>query len=541
MADGALTVVGAPLDDVAVMVARSDNAWPRTVLLFGGALCVLVAAVVVILVALNSTPIADDIGVIPWIHNASPLSFLHGYWSGLTDRYANAVLLLLTVEAFGVHAVQLTALLLVALMCAFATIAARSAGAGRRVRPGTPLIGCLATVAMIVSAPSLFDTIGWFNAVAIYLAGLTAAVGVGAWMAHLAARVSMPGRKHLLLSLALGGIAAGFTEVVGAVLVLGALLAAVNVAVVESSRERRRRLIGCLGAVAAGAAVGVAVIFVGPGSQLRSQAQQAGVGSARFGLAVVENLGIIHSFFISGGALLAVALGLAFWALRGPVNTLSGVRWLIAWFWFLMWAPLVVVAVMTAYAGSTAPHRTAFIVTASMVASVAVMTYVVAGLAVAARRRLGVLVVPLSLLAMAIGVGGFANSASPVIRAEHLRATLMASRAASIRRQVQFHRTVIWIVPAPLIDPETDAFDLLYAGKPTWSFVVPAIREYYRVPARDAVEIIKLQPRGYCLPNVSVPRFGVRSCQQLARSRSLLAGRMSSGQPNTQFRGTRSG
>jgi hypothetical protein len=30
---------------------------------------------------------------------------------------------------------------------------------------------------MIVSAPSLFDTIGWFNAVAIYLAGMTATVG----------------------------------------------------------------------------------------------------------------------------------------------------------------------------------------------------------------------------------------------------------------------------------------------------------------------------------------------------------------------------
>jgi hypothetical protein len=408
-------------------------------------------------------------------------------------------------------------------MCAFATIAARHAGAARRVRPGAPLIGCIATVAMIVSAPSLFDTIGWFNAVAIYLAGLTAAVGVGAWIAHLAARVSVPGRKHLLLSLTLGGVAAGFTEVVGAVLVLGALLAAVNVAVVESSRERRRRLMGCLGAVAAGAAVGVAVIFFGPGTELRGQAQRAGVSLARLGVALVYNVGLIHSF-VSWRLLPAVAVGLAFWALRGPVNSVIGVRWLIVWAWFLMFAPLVVVAEMTGYAGWNAPHRAAFIATASMAASVAVVTYVVAGLAVAARPRLGVLVVPLALLAMAIGVGDFANAASPVIRAEHLRATLMASRAVSIRRQVQFHRSVIWIVPAPLIDPETEAYDLMYAGKPTWPFLVPAIREYYRVPARDGVEIIKRQPRGYCLPNVSVPWFGVRSCQQLARSRSLSAG-----------------
>jgi hypothetical protein len=191
-----------------------------------------------------------------------------------------------------------------------------------------------------------------------------------------------------------------------------------------------------------------------------------------------------------------------------------------------MFAPLAVVAVMTGYANGTAPHRTAFIATASIAASVAVVTYVVAGLAVAARPRLGVLVVPLTLLAMAIGVGGFVNSASPVIRAEHLRATLMASRAASIRRQLQLHRTVISIVPAPLIDPETEAYDLFYAREPfqansPWPFLVPAIREYYRVPARDAVEIIKLQPRGYCLPDVSITGFGVLSCQQLARSRSL--------------------
>lgn len=505
-----------------------------TLLLFGGALCVMVAGAVAVLVAINSTPIADDFGWIPWIGTSSPFSFLHIYWIGLTDRYANAVLLLLTVKAFGVHAVQLTPLLLLALLCAFATIAARNAGAGRRGRLGAPLIGCLAITAMIVSAPSLFDTIGWFNAVAIYLAGLTATVGVGAWAAHLAARVSAPGRRHLLISVALGGVAAGFTEVLGAVLVLGALLAAVNVACVQSSGERRRRLIASFGAIAAGAAVGVAIIFVGPGTGLRAHAQQASMSLARLGTALSNNAWFFHSF-LNWRALPAVAVGLAFCALRGPLSTGSGVRWLIAWAAFLLFAPLAVVAVMTGYAGSViAPYRTAFIATASMAAGVGVLTYLAAGVAVAARPGLRGLLVPVALLTMAVGVGGFANSASPLIRAERLRATLMASRAASIRRQLQLHGTVISIVPAQLIDPTTQAYDLFYARKPPYPFLVPAIREYYRVPARDTVDIIKLQPHGYCLANVSVPWFGVRSCELLERSRLLPAdGNPSRGQEST--------
>lgn len=488
-------------------------------LLFGGALCVMVAAAVAVLVAINSRPIADDFGLMPWIGNSSPLSFLHSYWIGLTDRYANAVLLLLSVKAFGVHAVQLTPLLLLALLCAFATIAARNAGAGRRGRLGAPLIGCLAVIAMIVSAPSLFDTIGWFNAVAIYLAGMTATVAVGAWMAHLTARASTPGRGHLLLSFALGGVAAGFTEVLGAVLVLAALLAAVNVAVVENSAERRRRLIASFGAIATSAAVGVAIIFVGPGTRLRAHAQQASMSLVRLGTAIANNAWFLHSF-LDWRALPAVAVGLAFCALRGPLSTGNGVRWLIAWAAFLLFAPLVVVGVMTGYAGSTiAPYRTAFIATASIAAGVGVLTYLAAGVAVAARPSLRGLLVPVALLTMAIGVGGFANSASPLIRAERLRATLMASRAASIHRQLHLHRTVISIVPAPLIDPTTQAYDLFYARKPPYPFLVPAIREYYLIPARDAVDIVKLQPRDYCLANVSVSWFGVRSCELLERSR----------------------
>ncbi|MHB1572146.1 MAG: hypothetical protein ACYC0H_23480, partial [Solirubrobacteraceae bacterium] len=340
---------------------------------------------------------------------------------------------------------------------------------------------------------------------------------------HLVTRASTTGRSHLLLSAVLGGIAAGFTEVAGAVLVAGALLAAVNVAAVDISRERRRWLIACFGAIAVGAEVGVAVIWLGPGTRVRAHAQQAGVDLVRLSAALANNARFLD-YLVSWRALPAVALGLAFCALRGPLSTRSGVRWLIAWGAFLLFVPLLIVAVMTGYAGAAiAPYRTAFIATASMAAGVGVLTYLAAGLAVAARPSVRPLLTPVALLAMAIGVGGFVHSASPVIRAERLRATLMASRAASIRRQLQLHKTVISIMPAQLIDPRTQAYDLLYGHRPPFAFLVPAIREYYRVPARDAVDIIERQPRGYCLPNVSIPSFGVQSCEQLKRSRARPA------------------
>ena len=82
---------------------------------------------------------------------------------------------------------------------------------------------------------------------------------------------------------------------------------------------------------------------------------------------------------------------------------------------------------------------------------------------------------------------------------------MMASRAASINRQLQLHRTVVSIMPAQLIDPQTQAYDMLYGHRPPFAILVPAIREYYRVPARDSIDVIKRQPRGCCLANVKHP------------------------------------
>jgi hypothetical protein len=167
-------------------------------------------------------------------------------------------------KVFGAEAVQVTSLVLLALFCVLASICAGYAGAGRRARFGAPLLGCLAAVGVVASTPSLFDTFGWFNSVAIYFAAVVASVGVVAWVGHVATAASGSTAKRSLASLAVGFVAAGFTEVMGLVIVAGALLAAANAAAMRRPGEGRKPLIASLSAIALGAAIGVGVIFVGP-------------------------------------------------------------------------------------------------------------------------------------------------------------------------------------------------------------------------------------------------------------------------------------
>lgn len=214
-------------------------------------------------------------------------------------------------------------------------------------------------------------------------------------------------------------------------------------------------MIACFAGAAVGAAVGVAIIFAGPGTRLRAQVQGAGVGLTRLRDAPANNAWLFHHV-LGWRVLPAVAIGLSMWALRGTSKTDSGMRWLIVWASFLLFVPAVCVAEATGYAGSQgAPYRAAFIATASIAAGAGVLAYLTVDLVVAVRPRLVKAVVPVALLTLAIGVSYFVNAAMPVIRAERLRAGLMASRAASISMQLRERRTVIAMVPAPLIDPST--------------------------------------------------------------------------------------
>jgi hypothetical protein len=222
--------------------------------------------VIVALVAFNSTPIADDYTTFVAIPAQSPWSWLHGYWMTLTDRYSNAVLMELTVKLLGQTAIYVTPVLLLALMAWFLTIAARNVGVIKGRSGAAVPIGLVSTIAVALSAPSVFDSLGWFNAVAIYLAGVAAAAGVLAWVSYLLGSAAQQVRFRPAASFAIAFVAAGFTEVVGVVIALSSLLAMANVAGAVAPGPRRRSLLQNFATLAAGSGVGVIVIFTGPGS-----------------------------------------------------------------------------------------------------------------------------------------------------------------------------------------------------------------------------------------------------------------------------------
>lgn len=131
------------------------------------------------------------------------------------------------------------------------------------------LIGCLTATAIAVSTPSIFDTLGWFNAVAIYLTGVVAAVGTAAWMmTRLAVRQPATTAWHVVTSALVGLVAAGFTELIGTLIALASLLAIANIRDLMPSGPRRRRLQAAYLALTAGATSGVLLIFLGPEAAL---------------------------------------------------------------------------------------------------------------------------------------------------------------------------------------------------------------------------------------------------------------------------------
>jgi hypothetical protein len=482
------------------------------------ALCVA-ATVIIVLIALDTTPIADDYGDLPAVLHSGVFQYLHGYWIGLTDRYANAIFMVVLIKLFGTAAIHIATPLLLALLFCFCVAAAHAVAAAAHRRYESAVVGGVLAITVAVSTPSIFDTLGWFNAVAVYLTGIVAAAGTAAWLAQLTVRRATLTARHAAASFLVGLIAAGFTELVGIVIALGSLLAVANVRDVSPRGPRRRSLEIAYAAVAAGATIGVIVIFAGPGSRARAHMQHGGFDLSLIVSAVRASLGWTRTN-LGWRTLMSVASGLVLLDLRGTPTSKRSVRWLLLWALFLCVVPLLVVGVATGYSGTnTAALRTVSIATASTAAGEAVIAYMVASALVNARPILVSMILPGAVVTAAIGVIGFGINATPVIRAELLRRTAVDARAISIRRQLLEHRGVITVMPAPLIDADEGAYDLLFGRRQQFDYVLAGIREYYEIPPDVAIHVIPTQPRDYCLPHVSVGAYGVKSCAQLASER----------------------
>jgi hypothetical protein len=474
----------------------------------------LAATVLIVMIALHTTPIADDYGDLAQLDHSSALQYLQGFWLNLTDRYADAVFLVALIKPFGLAAIHIATPLLFALLCGFCAVAARVASGPAQSRRRSAVVGVVAAVAIAMAAPSLFDTLGWFNAVAIYLTGVVAAAGTVAWMARLAARRQPVPIAQIATSLVIGFISAGFTEIIGMVITGGALLAVANARMACATGARRRALVRAYLAVATGAGAGVTVILLGPGSNARLQYQHGGFSLTRVFEAVSANMVWVSTF--RWDALACVAAGLLLFRLRPALIARGTARWLLLWCVFLFCVPLLAVDVSTALAGGIlAAQRTAYIAIVFVGAGVATFSYALAAALYEARPRSVAALGPAAAFALCLAVVGFGSAALPVISAEKLRQTALDARASSIRRQLASDPSSVWVTPTPLLIPDTSAEDFNFGHHAQYPWVVDGVRAYYGISAHTALRVRPSQPRSYCLNTITVPWAGAQSCEQL--------------------------
>lgn len=479
----------------------------------------MVGAVYLALVAAYSRPIQDDWLAIATVPHLSLWSYVHGWWSTHDGRFSGLTLGWLTIRLFGARAVTVTPLLLMALLWgSFAWAAHSCSRLGDRdpSRAVSALLGLLATVAVLASAPSLFDVAGWLSGSAVYLAAFASVVGTLALYAH-AAVARRPSPWWSLPLVAAGYVAGGFDEITGICGVLAAALAMFNVRHLDRGGDSRSRLM-LIAAGGGGALVGTAVNLLSPGSGQRARLQHAHISISAGANTAFQNLTFIRDDIHAGVLLLAIALGALAYRLFATSFGTRARRWLVTWALFLLVVPWLLTSALTAWAGSVesgdrSPFRAAFLLTGSVSLAVALLVFV----ALLHFPRLlspgrGSLV---ALVLTAAGTFALAHKAAPTLTAERMRDTMLVRRDASIRSQLREHRRTITALPAPLLLVATQALDLSFGQSASRPGSLYLFRAYYGIPPRDKLRIVARQPSGYCLVGVAASWVGVQSCQEL--------------------------
>jgi Flp pilus assembly pilin Flp len=495
----------------------------RRLLSVAPALLSIVGAVYLVLIAVDSRPIADDWTALAATRHAGLWGYVHGNWLTGSGRYSAMIVLWLTIKIFGDASVNVTAVVMLCLLWAFIGLAIRHSGGhldSGATRSECGLLALLITVAITASAPSLFDSIGWLSGMLVDFAGVVAAAGtVALWVWF--ARLSTAPRWSVAAMFAAGWIAAGFEELVGTVLVIAAALAILNVSDARHDSGRRISLAG-LAATGFGAATGVALNVLSPASRRRASLHHAHISlSAALGTSG-HNLSFIYDDIHDGVLLLAVASGVLAWVLFGAIRKPRARGWCLAWAGFLAVVPWLVTSALTAWGGATesgdrSPFRAAFLITGPISVAVALLVLVVLSRFPRLLDRNRATAIGLALAAA--GTVGLAHKAAPIIRAERLRAQAVSQRGASVRRQLAADDGTIRLTPAPLLTVYTQALDLSFGPTDQQrDWIAQALRGYYRIPVTDRLQIVARQPRDYCVPHVAASWVGVRSCQELGAS-----------------------
>ncbi|QNO37039.1 hypothetical protein H4J02_11300 [Protaetiibacter sp. SSC-01] len=506
-----------------------DETAPATsALLRIGALTTVAAAVVVVVLILDlvSRPIADDYSWLAAGRDRGVGGFTIWFLTDVTGRFSNAALMGATTGILGDLAVPVVpAGLLVLLVAATAWLATTVlrvtlGWARREAIAGGAALALVATAALVIATPSIYDAFVWYNSACIFLASLAALVAVGAGWLRLETSERSPLRPATGALALAALLAAGFAESTAAVAAAIAILALTARLV---AKRGGARLIPSA-AVLAGTLVGTLIVFFLPGTFRRLQIQDEIFEPLTLGGFVKGTLtgGLMPWSLVSTWRVVAVLLvAAAVWAVW-HAQLRRHARLVAASAAFLAIVPAFANAALTMYTVHSVPYRSQLVVTMLTVVGLGVVVAV--GLSLLGERvraRAGTV----SWAVAAVTVLAVALPLTSVAEATFARHGLETFRDADILQQVDGDGPVE-VVPAPLLLATTEATEFGFAGAGgTSGWYFGSIASYYGIDS-ERIVVVEEQPPGYCV-NRDWSRFidgrdlagyySVASCTDLAR------------------------
>jgi hypothetical protein len=462
-----------------------------------------------------SRPIADDFPTLYCIHDIGSFGCVSESVMYLNGRFSSNILVALSVGLFDELAINVLPMVLLGLLVVGLWLIAFQLLARNRDRfLMTTAIAFGASVAIILSLPSIFDSVVWFSAAMVHLASVVFACLLIAYVIWLAKLNRSLGIRDYGLLVVASIFCQGFSEITAILL----FIAAAGL-VIFCLASRRKANLSLFIVLLVGLAIGLAIVYFMPGTFVRSSTQA--IGSREIVDIIVvglKNFVYLKDVFIMPGLpfvlVLAASLVLGFGdKIKRRLVLLIGT--------LLTIIPTLVAGLIASYTGVIGDdgymlHRLAVIT----------MTPTVIGLALILSRLLASIksldyhkyhhrLAGFGILSVIIGTMWFWPRNIGIIQAESLRSSLHQYRSALVAEYKSgLLDEPLTLIPAPILLKDSQAMDLMYRTDMQRAWIYTSILNYYSLKETDDI-VISQQPLGYCMADFSnLALLGLESCQK---------------------------
>jgi hypothetical protein len=473
-------------------------------LLVPGAIALGILIVLGLVGAAFAAPIADDYKYFARIDDNGVVGYVLLHMQVETGRYASAFAIALAYALAGPAATQVVPVLLLVGLSVAGGLLTREFLSARG--PAIALGALLGPVVALAVAPSVFDAYFWLTASLVYLPPLLL-VPVAVLAIRRAERPGRVGPRRVwaAVSIVTVAISQGFNEP----LALLTLIGLVGFLLAGLARPPRAE-VALRAVLVVVALVGVLVLVLAPSQADRIDDTGTGNLAVAISGAFYSPLQLLQSFgagtwllLLGGGVAIAVVA-------RERLRTGRG---LVPLALALVTVPVPASSFISCFGTGWAAWRT--YATGGALFGVGVVLLVAVAVATLPAPRPRFLLPLVASALLVVAMPPLALEASALIRAEALRASLMATRDADIAEQVASGAERVVVMPAPILVSPSDARDFEFAVEQSKDWFVPGYRAWFGIPSGTRFEYVTTPPPGYCLEGAPSPAPGILACDAI--------------------------